>query len=265
MSLVKLHNLARSQKQTASIRQFQTLKVSPLRVSHIPRTISTVSSIRNTISNPTKIAASYFHTNKLIRQEEKTQTPPQTPNPNGKDAEKPIFNEQQTNSHTTAQGPQDPKDLRIKELEGTMEDLRQKLLYSQSERENMRRIRDQDVKNAQEYGLTNFAKTLLDVADNLGRCIENVPKEGLDQNTSLLLEGVLMTEKELIKIFNKHGIEKFHPILGEKFDPMRMNALMEVPPAQGTESGSIGVVLKPGYVLKGRVLRPADVGVVRSG
>jgi len=83
------------------------------------------------------------------------------------------------------------------------------------------------------------------------------------KKTTTLLEGVTMTEKELGKILTKNGIEKFDP-LGEKFDPNRMNAIMEMPSSPGREPGTVGMVLKPGYALKGRIIRPADVAVVKS-
>ncbi len=127
----------------------------------------------------------------------------------------------------------------------------------------MRRIRDIDVKNATDFGIQSFAKQILDVSDNLGRCLAGVQKEGLDERTTLLIEGVTMTDRELSKILAKNGLERFDP-LGEKFDPNRMMALMEMPPSPGKESGTVGMVLKPGYMLKGRVLRPADVAVVKA-
>jgi molecular chaperone GrpE len=71
-----------------------------------------------------------------------------------------------------------------------------------------------------------------------------------------------MTEKEMLKVLEKNSITKFNPV-GQKFDPHTMNALMEVP-ANGKEPGTVAVVFKSGFSLKDRVLRPADVSVVRA-
>lgn len=71
-----------------------------------------------------------------------------------------------------------------------------------------------------------------------------------------------MTEKEMVKVLEKNNITKYHPV-GQKFDPHTMNALMEVPSAD-KEVGTVFMVFKPGFMLKERVLRPADVSVVRA-
>jgi len=196
-----------------------------------------------------------FHTTKLLKQDAKEQ---RAENGNGN------HTTEETNQKTQDQTQSsDPKDAKIVELQNQIEEYKMKLQYSLAERENLRRIRDSDVQKATDYGIQGFAKQVLDVADNLGRCISSVPKENLDEKTTTLLEGVTMTEKELGKILTKNGIEKFDP-LGEKFDPNRMNAIMEMPSSPGREPGTVGMVLKPGYALKGRIIRPADVAVVKS-
>jgi len=159
---------------------------------------------------------------------------------------------------------QDPKDVKIKELEAEVAELKTKLTYSYAERENIRRIARDDVIKEKEYGISNFAKHMLDVADNLSRCLQNVPKDELLENKGLktLFEGVELTERELMKTFKKNGIEKFEPS-NEKFDPNRMNALTQFP-IEGKEPGTVAAVLKSGFFLKDRVLRPADVAVVKS-
>ncbi|WZZ09923.1 hypothetical protein YC2023_095844 [Brassica napus] len=124
--------------------------------------------------------------------------------------------------------------------------------------------------------LQNFAKSLLDVADNLGRA-SSVVKESfskLDDTSKdsaagaapllkTLLEGVEMTEKQLAEVFKKFGMEKYDPI-NEPFDPNRHNAMFQVPDASKPE-GTVAHVLKAGYTLYDRVIRPAEVGVTQGG
>jgi len=161
-----------------------------------------------------------------------------------------------------AETPIDPKETKIQELEAEVADLKNKLLYSNAERENIRRIAREDVAKEKDYGISSFAKQMLDVADNLARCLTSIPKDDLVDNKGLkiLFEGVELTERELTKTFLKNGISKFEP-LNEKFDPKKMNALMQSP-VEGKEPGTVSQVFKSGYSLKERILRPADVGVV---
>jgi len=163
---------------------------------------------------------------------------------------------------STEDKKEDLKDAKIKELEGEVKELKDKLIYSMAEQQNIRRIAKEDVAKEREYGITSFAKQMLEVADNLGRCLANVPKDELKENRNLriLFEGIEMTERELMKTFSKNGVTKFDP-LNEKFDPNKMNALTQIP-VEGKEPGTVAMVMKTGYMLKDRVLRPADVGVV---
>ena len=80
---------------------------------------------------------------------------------------------------------------------------------------------------------------------------------------SALLEGVELTERELAKVLEKHGVKKFEP-LGEKFDPNLHQAMYEIPDAS-RPAGSVAQVVQPGYMIGDRVLRPALVGVAKGG
>lgn len=123
--------------------------------------------------------------------------------------------------------------------------------------------------STRKYSIQDFAKSLLDVADNLGRALEIVQKsessadkEANAKLLKMLLEGVEMTDKQLIKVFEKHGLERFNPV-GEAFDPKQHQAVYEVDDATQAQ-GTVAVVLKTGYKLHNRVIRPAVVGVVKS-
>ncbi|KAK8962204.1 hypothetical protein KSP40_PGU015220 [Platanthera guangdongensis] len=160
--------------------------------------------------------------------------------------------------------------LNAKQME--IEKLQDKVLRTYADMENVLERTKREVENSKKYGIQNFAKSLLDVADNLGRA-SNAVKENfskVDQSSDSLgvsllkslLEGVEMTEKQLAEVFRKFVIEKYDP-LNEKFDPNRHNAVFEIPDSSKSP-GTIAAVLKPGYMLHDRVLRPAEVGVTKS-
>lgn len=140
-------------------------------------------------------------------------------------------------------------------------------LRSLAEMENVRTIARRDVKHARDFAVEKFAKSLLEVADNLSLAVQNIPDavhedKSLDPNFRALIDGVKMTESELQKTFGKFGVKRYGEI-GEKFDPHFHEALFHMP-APGMEAGTVGVVLKTGYMIKDRSLRSAQVGVVQK-
>jgi len=153
---------------------------------------------------------------------------------------------------------------RVTEIESELANNHDRLLRTLAEMENVRMISKRDVTQAREYANQSFAKGLLDVADNLQRALESVGEEDVSKTPMLktLVEGVQMTDKELKKIFKKNGISQYGEI-GEKFDPNLHNALFQYPDAT-LEAGSIGQVIKTGFKLKDRVIRPADVGTIKA-
>ncbi|KAL9337792.1 hypothetical protein Peur_069561 [Populus x canadensis] len=156
-----------------------------------------------------------------------------------------------------------------KEIE-TMQD---KVLRAYAEMENVKERTKREAENSKKFAIQNFAKSLLDVADNLGRASSvvkgNFSKIDVSNDTAqvvpllkTLLEGVEMTEKQLEEVFKKYGVEKFDPT-NEPFDPHRHNAIFQVPDAS-KPPGTVAAVLKAGYMLHDRVIRPAEVGVTRA-
>lgn len=147
---------------------------------------------------------------------------------------------------------------------------RDKFLRSYAEMENVMERTRRDAENSKKFAVQSFAKSLFDVADNLGRA-SSVTKESFNKIDAskdtvgampllkTLLEGVEMTEKQLAEVFRKSGIEKYDPT-NEQFDPNRHNAVFQVPD-NSKPPGTVAVVLKAGYVLHDRVIRPAEVGV----
>jgi len=187
-------------------------------------------------------------------------------------------NNQNTNSQPNqeAQKPEDAKtngtgeekkeptkEDKIKQLEDDIKEWKTKYAYALAEQENIRKIGKQEAEKATKYGVQNFAKSVLDVADNLSRCLANVSKSDLQTSESLklLVEGLQMTEREFLKNLTKNGVTKFDPV-GLKFDANTMNALMNVPTADKAP-GTVSFVIKCGYMLQDRLLRPADVAVAQ--
>jgi len=133
--------------------------------------------------------------------------------------------------------------------------------------ENLRQRTAKEVANTKDYAIQKFAKDLLDTADILAMAIKNVPADELSENSNnihlkSLHTGVSMTRDELLKTLKRYGIEPYDP-LNEKFDPNLHQANFQVP-IPGKEPGTVFDVQKMGFMIKGRVLRPAQVGVVQS-
>jgi molecular chaperone GrpE len=141
-----------------------------------------------------------------------------------------------------------------------------KLLRVLAEMENLRRRTDREIADARVYGISNFARDIVAVADNMARALgafDSKLREQADAGTKALLDGVELTERELAKVLEKHGVTKFDP-LGQKFDPNLHQAMYEIPDAS-RPAGSVAQVVQPGYMIGDRVLRPALVGVAKGG
>lgn len=118
------------------------------------------------------------------------------------------------------------------------------------------------------FGIQGFCKDLLEVADILGKATQSVPKEVVgSDNPHLkgLFDGLKMTETQLHKVFNRHGLYKIDPKEGEKFDPNIHEALFQapVPSDKSKAADTVSTVTKIGYKLHDRTLRPALVGVFK--
>ena len=144
-------------------------------------------------------------------------------------------------------------------------DYRDKLLRALAEMENLRRRTEREVADARTYGVSSFARDMVGVADNMRRALEAADGSGVIKEgpAKALLEGVELTERELLKVLEKHGVRRFDP-QGVKFDPNLHQAIFEVPDAD-VPAGSIAQVIQPGYMIGDRVLRPAIVGVSTEG
>ena len=144
-------------------------------------------------------------------------------------------------------------------------EFKDKLLRTLAEMENLRRRTEREVADARVYGVTGFARDVLAVADNMHRALGTVGPEQREQaepKIKALIEGVELTERELMKVLEKNGVKKFSPA-GERFDPNVHQAMYEVENSE-LPAGHVAQVIQAGYMLGDRVLRPALVAVVKA-
>ena len=144
-------------------------------------------------------------------------------------------------------------------------ELKDRVLRTLAEMENLRRRTTRDVEEARKFANTGFARDLLEVADNLGRALASVPPEARSQSEFMknLVMGVEMTERSLQSAFEKHQVRRIEPRRGERFDHNLHQAMFEVPTAE-LPAGTVAEVIQAGYVVADRLLRPALVGVAKA-
>lgn len=145
------------------------------------------------------------------------------------------------------------------ELVEERDTLKDRLMRSLADLENLRKRSDRDRKDAELYGGTKLARDLLSVFDNMSRALDNID-EDLREKASALVEGLELTQRELLSIFLRHKIDQIEPKEGEKFDPKYHQAMFEAP-IVGTEKGSIIQVMTKGFKIGDRLLRASQVGV----
>lgn len=143
--------------------------------------------------------------------------------------------------------------------------LKDRLLRTMADIENMRRRTDKEVADAKTYGVSNFAREMLNVADNLRRALANAPGDAAQLSDAVkhIIEGVELTERDLLSRLARFGVKALDPE-GKRFDPNMHEALFEIPD-ESVASGTVKQVLETGYSIGDRVLRPAKVGVSRGG
>src|ERR1700758_777697 len=151
-------------------------------------------------------------------------------------------------------------------LEREHSEMKDRLLRTLAEMENLRRRTEREIADSRLYSVTSFARDLLIVADNMRRALDAVTPElraSAENAVKSLIEGVELTERELLKALEKNGVRQFTP-QGEKFDPNLHQAMFEIPDAS-VPAGSVVQVVQPGYMIGDRVLRPALVGGSKGG
>ncbi|ACK51719.1 GrpE protein [Methylocella silvestris BL2] len=154
----------------------------------------------------------------------------------------------------------------LENLQAENTSLKDKLLRTLADMENLRRRTEKEVADAKTYGVTSFARDMLTFADNLHRALANVPAEArakAEPAVQTLIEGLQLTERDFASRLERFGVKKIDPA-GQKFDPNLHEALFEQPD-ESVPNGTVTQVIEPGYVIGERVLRPAKVGVSRGG
>jgi len=152
----------------------------------------------------------------------------------------------------------------IADLEAQVVELKDQALRAVAEAENVRRRSAREKLEAGKYSIASLARDLLAVPDTLARAIAGAASEDTTPDGGLknLLEGIELTQRQLLNIFERHGIKPIDP-LGEKFDPNFHQAVFDVPDS-GAPDGTVIQILQTGYVIGERLLRPAMVGVAKS-
>jgi molecular chaperone GrpE len=146
------------------------------------------------------------------------------------------------------------------------DELKDRVLRTLAEMENLRRRTEREVADARAYAVTNFARDLLNSADNIRRALESSPeadRASADGAFKALIDGIELTERDLAKTLERHGVKLIEP-KGQRFDPNRHQAMFEVPDPE-VPTGTVVQVMQAGYVIGDRVLRPALVGVAKGG
>ncbi|HXV25104.1 MAG TPA: nucleotide exchange factor GrpE [Alphaproteobacteria bacterium] len=153
----------------------------------------------------------------------------------------------------------------VARLESENARLKDQLLRALAETENVRRRGQRDREEQVRYAASGFARDLLNVADNLRRALDAVPAAALETDEALktLADGVALTERELLAVFERNGIRKIAPDQGERFDPNLHQAMFEVPNT-GQPAGTVVQLMQAGWIMHDRLLRPALIGIAKG-
>lgn len=154
---------------------------------------------------------------------------------------------------------------RIEQLQAENAELQDKHLRAVAEAQNVRRRAQQEVEKERKFGVERFAKDVLSVADNLGRALSALPADldSLDPAVGNIAAGVKATGRELLSVLERHGVTRIEA-LGKPFNPEFHQAMMEIEDPS-VPAGTVVQEMIPGYLIAGRLLRAAMVGVSKGG
>ena len=153
----------------------------------------------------------------------------------------------------------DENEISLEDLVKEKDELKDKLMRSLAESENIRKRAFKDRQDAEVYAVTKMSRDILSVYDNLQRALD-LAEDILDEKSLPMIEGLELTKKDLLEIFKRNKIEKIEPISGDKFDPKLHQAMMESP-SDEIEKGHISGVLSVGFLIGDRLLRASNVTV----
>lgn len=161
----------------------------------------------------------------------------------------------------SSDGAGSDSDARIAELETELATLKDQALRAMADAENVKKRAEREVAAARIFGIERFAADVLSVHDNLSRALATLDgkaKEDLGDNAKNLLDGIELTEKDLMAVLARHGV-KAVPGVGSKFDPNLHQAVAQIPSSE--EKGHVATVMQTGFTLGERTLRAAMVAV----
>ena len=172
-------------------------------------------------------------------------------NENGQETDPNLQNDNQVTD--------DENELNLEDLVKERDELKDKLMRSLAESENIRKRALKDRQDSEVYAVTKMSRDILSVYDNLQRALD-LAEDILDEKSLPMIEGLELTKKDLLEIFKRNKIEKIEPISGDKFDPKLHQAMMESP-SDEIEKGHISGVLSVGFLIGDRLLRASNVTV----
>ena len=183
------------------------------------------------------------------------------PTAGGAPAEMPVESADDLDTQTR----QSELERRLEQLQAENVELQDKHLRAVAEAQNVRRRAQQEVERERKFGIERFAKDILSVADNLGRALSALPSNpgALDPAVRNVVTGVQATQRELQSVLERHGVTRIEA-LGKPFNAEFHQAMMEIEDPS-VPSGTVVQELIPGYLLAGRLLRAAMVGVSKGG
>ncbi|WP_280140655.1 nucleotide exchange factor GrpE [Devosia crocina] len=154
----------------------------------------------------------------------------------------------------------------VEALRAENAELRDRVLRTHAEMENLRKRTERDVADTRSYAIAGFARDMLSATDALSRALLVIPaetRETAEGTLKSLIEGLELAEREMQRLLGKHGVKPIEAA-GQKFDPNKHQAMFEVPNPQVPE-GTVVQVVQEGFAIGERVLRPAMVGVAKGG
>ena len=154
---------------------------------------------------------------------------------------------------------QDDETSKLETVCQERDEIKDQLMRSLAENENIRKRAEKEKREAESYGITKMSRDILAVYDNLQRALD-LAEDILDEKSLPMIEGLELTKKDLLDTFKRNRIDKIEPIIGEKFDPKLHQAMFEAP-SDSVEKNSIMQVLSIGFSISDRLLRAAQVAV----
>ena len=173
-----------------------------------------------------------------------------------------VDNAAEESAEAAEAAPESSPSADLEALQAKVQEFQEQVLRSQAEMQNVRRRAENDVEKAHKFAVEKFVKELLPVVDSLEKAVEST--EGHESSGDLVAsirQGVELTLEMFLSGLKKFNVERLNPV-GEPFDPQYHEAMSMVP-APNAEPNSVVAVMQKGYLLNGRVVRPAMVMVAK--